>query len=309
MSDNSALTLLVLAGGLGSRFGGLKQMAPFGPNGETILDYSVFDAARAGFTRVVFVIREDFADAFRRRIDARYGGRLDVAYVCQDIHDVPPKFSVPPDRTKPWGTLHAVLAARKLIDRPFAVVNADDFYGPGAYREIARFLVSLAPGEDGLEHCCLVGYRLAKTLSPGGGVNRAICHVTPQGMLAGVEEHTAIARDADGVVRALNLAGDPVVVPDDVLVSMNLWGFKPSAFPKMAQCFADFLAIRGGDPRAECYIPSAIDGLIRTNQADCSVLTTEETWFGVTYPQDREHCVQRLAAMTTEGRYPESLWS
>ena len=308
MSGHLAPTLLVLAGGMGSRFGGLKQVAPFGPNGETILDYSVFDAVRAGFSRVVFVIREDFAEAFKRRIDERYGGRLDVVCVCQDIRDVPPGFSVPPGRSKPWGTLHAVLAARKLIDRPFAVINADDFYGPGAYRGIARFLTSPAPNGEDVEPCCLVGYRLANTLSPGGGVNRAICHVTPQGRLSGVEEHTAIARDANGAVRALNLAGEPVVVPDDVLVSMNLWGFMPSAFSKMERCFADFLATRGSDPGAECYIPTAVDGLIRADLADCRVLTTEESWFGVTYPQDREHCVQRLAEMTAAGMYPESLW-
>lgn len=300
-----SLTLVVLAAGLGSRYGGLKQLDPMGPNGEPLLDYAVFDALRAGFSRIVFVIREELAEAFERTIGVRYRHCIPVEYAFQSLTDIPARFSVPEGRVRPWGTLHAVLAARKLIDGPFATINADDFYGLDTYLALARFLGDGQGGEG--ERMCLVGYPLRATLSGSGVVNRGVCR-EQDGWLAGVAEHRSIALEDDGACYGLSPAGERVRVDLDCCVSMNCWGFRPSALEKMADFFGDFL-VSCGDPLAsECYIPSFVDALIASGQGGCRILGTSAAWFGVTYPDDKPDCVARIRRLIEAGVYPECLW-
>jgi hypothetical protein len=302
------LTLLVLAAGMGSRFGGLKQLEAVGPHGETVMDYAVFDAMQAGFTRVVFVIREDFAPLFKARIGSRYADRVPVAYALQDLHDVPPGFTVPPGRTRPWGTAHAVLAARSLLNGPFAVVNADDFYGRDAYLQVAAHLRQAAPTGSVKAQHCMAGYRIGRTLSAHGGVNRGICH-SEAGRLLSVEEHTDIALDTEGRCRGRRLDGTPVVIAPDALASMNCWGFTPAILPQLAAAFARFLADGGTTANAECYIPSVVDQLIQAQAADCRVLETDGRWFGVTFPQDKALCVDAIRQLVLAGVYPARSWA
>ena len=299
----------MLAAGLGSRFGGLKQLAPLGPAGETLLDYAVFDAHRAGFSRVVFVLREDFAAEFMARARPRYGERLAVDAVLQRLDDLPDGSALPPQRRKPWGTTHAVLAARDAIDGPFAVVNADDFYGRDAYRRVATFLADAAlAGASGAPlPACMVGYRLDHTLSDSGGVNRGICAVRGP-YLQSVQEHRDIVADGPGRCRGLDLAGTRVPIDADAVASMNFWGFTPAVFGPMQRGFEQFLRGPGTRDDAECYIPSVIDTLIRTDEAHCSVLPTDSHWFGVTYPQDAAGTAARLRQLTDDGTYPHPLW-
>ena len=222
-------TLLILAAGMGSRYGGLKQIDPMGPNGETVLDYSVFDAIRAGFGKVVFVIRRDFADAFKTAVGDKFRDRIEVAYAFQELHDLPEGFTIPVGREKPWGTAHAVRAARNDIDSPFAVINADDFYGQDAYQQLADYF-NQSNDEPELR-TCMVGYRLENTLSEHGSVNRGLCLVE-DGFLKGVEEHTVIAKGEDGIVRGSNLTNQRVNIAADAIVSMNFWGFTPALFAR-----------------------------------------------------------------------------
>lgn len=303
-------SLLVLAAGLGSRFGGLKQCVPMGPDGQTLIDYAVFDAHRAGFTRVVFVLGESFAADFVERAVARYGARLRVDAVVQRPDDLPDAFALPPRRRKPWGTTHAVLAARDAIDGPFGLINADDFYGREAYRQVAGFFTARggaarAPVEPA--HFCMVGYRLDRTLSGHGGVNRGICSHRNHGLQA-VEEHRDIVADAPGLCHGMNLRGERVALAGDAVASMNFWGLTPAVFEPMQRCFADFLREHGHRDDAECYIPSVVDTLVRTGQADCRILPTEAPWFGVTFAQDAAGTAQRLHELTEDGTYPRALW-
>ena len=302
-------TLVVLAAGLGSRYGGLKQLDPMGPNGEPLLDYAVFDAMRAGFGRVVFVIREELADAFERTIGSRYRHRIPVAYAFQSLTDIPARFSVPEGRVRPWGTLHAVLAAREQIDGPFAVINADDFYGVDAYYALARFLSNgQHNGQRGEgEQMCLVGYPLRATLSGSGSVNRGVCR-EQDGWLAGVAEHRSIALGSDGACYGLNPGGERLRIELDCLVSMNCWGFGLSALAKMAGFFDAFLASSGDPLASECYIPSFVDAMIASGEGNCRILDTSATWFGVTYPDDKPDCVARIRSLIEAGVYPECLW-
>lgn len=299
-------TLLVLAAGMGSRYGGLKQMDPMGPSGETVLDYSVYDAIRAGFGKVVFVIREDFAEAFRNSVGARFAGKIEVDYAFQKSDDLPDGFTVPEGRTKPWGTAHAVRAAREVVTGPFAVINADDFYGADAYQVIARWFAtdSGAPGKD---HYAMVGYPLRNTLSEHGSVNRGICGTDADGLLTDVEEVVEIAREADGLVRGTGLDGSRRQLRDDCPVSMNFWGFSAGFFDRIEEHFTEFLREKGGELKSECYIPTAVDDFIRRGVADCRVLETESSWFGVTYPEDKPHVVASIAARVTAGEYPSPL--
>ena len=303
----TAPTLLILAAGMGSRYGGLKQFDPMGPHGETLLDYSIVDALRAGFGRVVFVIRQDFSAAFKASIGMRYADRISVDYVYQDLLDVPDGFVVSPARTRPWGTLHAVLAARKTVDGPFAVINADDFYGFDAYRQVVRYFRD-AIATTGGGHYCMVGYPIGHTLSTSGGVNRGICRET-EGFLTGVEEHTGIVSGVDGRCRGFNLNGDCVEFSGDALASMNFWGFTPDIFGRMERYFADFLHACGRETDAECYIPSAVDYLIRTGETDCRILKTDASWFGVTYPQDKPASMANIRRLITAGEYATRLWA
>ncbi len=299
-------TLLVLAAGMGSRYGGLKQMDPMGPNGETVLDYSVFDAIRAGFGKVVFVIREDFAEAFREGVGARFADRITVDYAFQKLDDLPDGFSVPDGREKPWGTAHAVRAARHVIDGPFAVVNADDFYGADAYQVIARWFSGLNQS-DGKSHYSMVGYPLKNTLSDHGAVNRGICRTGEGHLLADVEEVVEITRGDDGVVRGTRLDGSPADIPNDRPVSMNLSAFTRESFDQIETHFADFLQAKGGEMKSECYIPTVVDDLINKGVADCTVLETSANWFGVTYPDDKPHVVESIARLVEDGTYPSPL--
>lgn len=299
-------TLLVLAAGMGSRYGGLKQMDPMGPAGETVLDYSVFDAIRAGFGKVVFIIREDFADSFRQTVGSRFAGRIEVDYAFQRLDDLPPGFAVPEGRTKPWGTAHAVRAARHVTRGPFAVINADDFYGSDAYQSVARWFATNddSPSRD---HYAMVGYPLRNTLSDHGSVNRGICQTDATGLLTDVEEVVDIARDADGIVRGSFLDGSRRAIPDDCPVSMNFWGFTDAFFGQLEDHFTAFLRDKGGELKSECYIPTVVDDMIRQGRADCRVLDTTSSWFGVTYPEDKPHVVASIARLVASGSYPSPL--
>lgn len=304
--SHAPLSLLVLAAGMGSRFGGLKQLEPVGPNGEIILDYSVHDALRAGFQRIVFVIRREFADVFNARIGSRYGESVHVDYAFQDLHDLPPGHRVPQGREKPWGTLHAVLSAREIIDGPFGVINADDFYGRDAYQRVAGFLARDSAG-GGPEHYCLAGYPVSQTLSPNGGVNRGICRESAGGLLDGVEELIDIRAGNDGVCRGTRLSGERVEVAPHAMASMNFWGFTPAVFAPMEVFFSDFLRDMTDPRRAECYIPSLVDHLVRRRKADCRVLPTASAWFGMTYPEDKPVCIESLRQLIAAGVYAEKL--
>jgi len=302
----SSPTLLILAAGMGSRYGGLKQMDPMGPNCETVLDYSVFDAIRAGFQRVVFIIRRDFAEAFQSGIGARFAGKIEVGYAYQSLDDLPEGFSVPAGRTKPWGTTHAIRAARHLINGPFAVINADDFYGRDAYERAAAFLLRPRT-QDATEHYAMVGYDLTKTLSDHGDVNRGICRTDENGFLSAVEEVVKIQREADGTIHGNYLNGERRPVPADAIVSMNFWAFDPSFMARIEEEFLHFLQERGQEEKSECYIPTVVDALIRSGRADCAVLPTTSSWFGVTYPEDKPHVVANIQGLIAAGAYPTSL--
>ena len=286
-------TLIILAAGMGSRYGGLKQMDPMGPNGETVLDYSVYDAIQAGFKRVVFIIREDFAPAFRKGIGARFEGKIEVEYAFQSLDDLPSGFKVPAGREKPWGTAHAVRAARHYVTGAFAVINADDFYGADAYLRITDYFNKSSKSDDEVSHYCMVGYQINKTLSEHGDVNRGIC-ADENGLLTDVEEITEIKREEDGQIRGNRLDGSRITIPESALASMNFWGFDDNFFSQLEKHFITFLEQYGNEMKSECYIPTVIDDLIRQNLADCRILETTSSWFGVTYPDDKPHVVDAI---------------
>lgn len=297
--------LVVLAAGMGSRYGGLKQMDPMGPNGETVLDYSVFDAIRAGFSKVIFVIREDFAEAFKTSVGAKFTSQIEVAYSYQKLDDLPEGFEVPEGREKPWGTSHAILAARDEIDRPFAVINADDFYGADAYQKAAGFLTSDHP-TDGKAHYALVGYQIVNTLSDHGSVNRGICQ-TAEGLLKGVEEVINISRKDEDQIEGTSLDGSTCQVSEDVVVSMNLWAFPQNFITELQDHFVQFLTAHRTEEKSECYIPTVVDDLVNRDIADCHVLETSSSWFGVTYPDDKPHVVASIQTLVDSGDYPTPL--
>jgi NDP-sugar pyrophosphorylase family protein len=293
--------LLVLAAGMGSRYGGLKQLDPVGPGGETLLDYSVHDAIRAGFDRVVFLIRRDIEKDFRAQIGGRYAGKIAVDYAFQQLDALPDGFKPPADRTKPWGTAHAVWCARDAVTTPFAAINADDFYGADAFRRVGKFLQSADPAAQPATFA-MAGYRLDKTLSDHGTVARGICEVGPDGLLRRVEEMTDIARRTDGAI-----AGGNRLLPGDVPVSMNFWGFTPQIFPFLEKVLRQFLAANIGSEKAEHYIPTAVAEMIAVGEATVRVLPTEADWFGVTYREDRPRVVESLARLVASGAYPAAL--
>ena len=294
-------TLLVLAAGMGSRYGGLKQVDPVGPSGEAILDYSVFDAVRGGFGKVVFVIRHDFEAEFREKVGSKYEGMVPVEYCFQDIADIPAPYSVPEGRTKPWGTAHATRAARAAVSEPFAVINADDFYGRDAFAKLGAFLSEAKP-----MHFAMVGYRLDLTLSENGSVARGICEVSGDGTLRGVTEMTKLVRAGDVAENRENPEA-PVTVPLDARVSMTLWGFTPELFDELERLFPEWLAANGTLPKSEWYIPFVVDELIHAGRADCHVLPTDSRWFGVTYREDKPFVVAEIAKLVAAGEYPGSL--
>ena len=298
-------TLVVLAAGMGSRYGGLKQVDPVGPSGEAILDYSVFDAMRGGFGKVVFIIRHDFEDEFKSKVGAKYEGLLPVDYCYQDIADLPAPFKVPEGRSKPWGTAHATRAARSVVHEPFAVINADDFYGRDAFAKLGTFLSSPS-SEDGTLHFAMVGYRLDLTLSENGSVARGVCDVAPDGTLRGVREMTKLVRAGDVAENREN-PDAPDKVPLAARVSMNLWGFTPGLFTELEKRFPEWLAVNGSKEKSEWYIPFVVDELIHEGKADCRVLPTDSSWFGVTYREDRPYVVSEIAKLVAAREYPANL--
>jgi hypothetical protein len=304
MRDSS---LLVLAAGIGRRYKGLKQIDPVGPAGEAILDYSLYDALRAGFNRVVFVIRRKIEEAFRRSIGDYWETRMRVAYAYQEIEAaLPAGFAVPPGRQKPWGTAHAVLVGRKAIDSPFAVINADDFYGPGAYREIGGWLKQ-APPSGGPAEYCFVGYTLANTLSEFGSVSRGVCSLDAGGYLTEVVERLKIEKQGDGG-RMMDADGRWILLPGVTVVSLNLWGFTPTVFAHLERSFAAFLARLGAaESEAEYFIPAAVNELVKSGKARVKCLATAEQWFGVTYPQDVPPVRKRIRELVAQGVYPERI--
>jgi NDP-sugar pyrophosphorylase family protein len=297
-------SLIVLAAGMGSRYGGLKQLDPMGPNGETVLDYSVYDAIRAGFNRVIFVIREDFADAFKSGIGERFSKLIQVDYAYQRLDDLPAPFSPPAGRTKPWGTTHAIRAARELVDGPFAVINADDFYGRDAYLQASRFLKN--SDED---RCGLVAYPLENTLSEHGSVNRGICEVSQEQMLLAVEEVVKISRDASGEISGIGLNTERRVLGAKAPASMNFWAFPQRFMADIELEFFDFLVQHGDKETSEFYIPTVVDSLIHKGKTQCEVIETSATWFGVTFPEDKPFVVESIAELISKGDYPEKLSS
>ena len=300
-------TLVVLAAGMGSRYGGLKQVDPVGPSGEAILDYSVFDAHRAGFGKVVFIIRKDIEEVFRSQIGAKYEGLLPVDYAFQDIHDLPAPYAVPAGRTKPWGTAHAIRAARHAVHEPFAAINADDFYGRDAFARLAAFLGNADAQQRVPPHFAMVGYKLDLTLSDHGSVARGICQVTPDGHLVGVTEMTKLVRTPDGAENRED-PDSPVKLTGTERVSMNLWGFTPALFDALEARFPAWLAQRGAEEKSEWYIPFVVDEMIHEGAAAVEVLPTESAWFGVTYREDKPFVTDAIRSLVDAGEYPASLF-
>jgi dTDP-glucose pyrophosphorylase len=297
-------TLVVLAAGIGNRYGGLKQMDAVGPSGETIVDYSIFDAARAGFNKVVFVIRRSIESDFREVYLDKLAKKIDVDYVFQEIEDVPSGLSVPAGRKKPWGTSQAVLVSRSKVRAPFAAINADDFYGQEAFQVMAAFLRGLGTGDLSYS---LVGYDLETTLSEHGTVARGVCDVDETGYLKGIVERTRIERSADGIVYQDD-TGRQTPFHGRETVSMNFWGFTPTFFGFAAEAFERFVREKADDPKAELYIPLVVNDLIKTGRARVQVLPSGQKWFGVTYKDDKPMVVAELKKLVDAGLYPSPLW-
>lgn len=297
-------TLVIMAAGMGSRYGGLKQIDPVGPSGEIVLDYSVYDAIQAGFGKVVFIIRPDIETVFREKIAARFAGRIETAYAFQTLDKIPAPFRVPEGRVKPWGTGHAVLVARDQVDGPFAVLNADDFYGRDSFRVLADELRTMAP--DSAESC-MIGFYIKNTISPHGGVTRAQC-VVQEGYLQSVIERFEIERGDDGIIR-FNDSGRLVEMADDELTSMNMWGFSPRLFDFLEKEFVRFLEKEGGQLKSEYLLPTIVDQMIRTGATRVNVLPTDEKWMGVTYTDDKPLVMAGIRDLIARGLYPENLWA
>ena len=297
-------TLLILAAGMGSRYGGMKQVDPFGPSGETITDYSIYDAIHAGFERFVFVISPKMEEEFLTSYVKKFPSNLVVEYVIQSIEDLPEGYSLPADRVKPWGTAHAVLMAKDIINEPFAVINADDYYGRKSYKIMQHFLAQV--GKTGEGHYCMVGFELNKTVSEHGSVARGICQVDDQGYLEGMVERIKIFLKEGVIV----YEEDSVIHPLDPMstVSMNLFGFTPDFFAHAEENFKAFLKENIGNPKAEFFIPLVVDNLIHAGKSKMSVLQTPESWFGVTYQEDKPRVRAAIQKLVDEGAYPESLW-
>ena len=303
-------TLVIMAAGIGSRFGGgIKQLTSFGPNGEIIMDYSIYDAVKAGFNKIVFVIRHDLEADFKSIIGRRIAARIPVAYAFQDLRDLPDGFSLPEGRTKPWGTGQAILACRGLINEPFAVINADDFYGRDAFEKVHQYLVSHSAGTDRLQ-AAMAGFILENTLSEHGGVTRGICSLDTNGSLLGVKETKNIIKTGEGAA-VVHPDSSRISVDGQSLVSMNFWGFFPDFIDKLQDGFRQFLSslTKENEQTAEYLLPIIIDGMLRQNTADVSVLKTTGRWFGVTYKEDVPAVIRQIRELITSGRYPSSLWT
>jgi NDP-sugar pyrophosphorylase family protein len=295
-------TLLILAAGMASRYGSLKQIQQFGPSGETIIDYSIYDAIRAGFGKIVFIIRENFAEDFKEIFEPKLKGKVETAYVFQDMEAFTDGFQIPADRTKPWGTAHAVLCAKGAINEPFAVINADDFYGRDAFEKMAAFLKS----ECADDKYSVVGYELGKTVSEYGSVSRGVCEVNGSGNLAGITERTKISVNGGKIMYE---EGDKQVeLGPKTPVSMNFWGFAPSVFPVSEKLFSQFLEQNIDNPKSEFFIPIVVDQFIAAGMGSVKVIPTSSQWFGVTYKEDAPGVQQSLSALVQSGEYPDNLW-
>ena len=296
-------TLVVLAAGIGSRYQGLKQIDAIGPGGEAIIDYSIYDAIRAGFGKVVFVVRRSIEEDVRRFFEPKLRGRIDLDFVLQETDMIPDVNPAPVPREKPWGTAHAVLCARSAVREPFAVINGDDFYGQSSYTLLHQFLVE---NQDS-QNYAMVGFQLEKTLSDYGSVARGVCQVNDDGTLRNITEHTRIYR-ADGKIITEMPGGDQSVFTGKEIVSMNFWGFMPGVFDYFEELFRKFLKEKGQDPKAEYFIPIPLARLISEGTIRLTVLDGQESWFGVTYKEDKPGVVKRIRDFISAGQYPEKLW-
>jgi choline kinase len=297
-------TLFVLAAGMGSRYGGLKQLDGLGPNGETIMDYSIYDAMKAGFGKIVFVIRSSFEKDFKTVVINKFKDLIDTDIVFQEINKVPEGSIYNPEREKPWGTNHAVLMGKDAIHEPFAVINADDFYGQESFSILADFLRKV---EGKKNEYCMVGYHVGNTLSESGAVSRGVCVVDENGLLQNVVERTHI-EEKGGTINYLNEINEEVTILPNTPVSMNMWGFTPDYFDYSEEFFKEFLAENGQKLKSEFYIPLAVNNLIVEHKATCKVLDTPSKWFGVTYAEDRPQVVLKINELIRKGVYPEKLF-
>lgn len=308
MNRNEKPTLIIMAAGMGSRYGGLKQVDRITDTGEIILDFSLYDAMMAGFERAVFVIKEEHRELFRELVDERAGRYMQVEYAYQKLDDIPEGFEIPEGRQKPWGTGHAVLACRHLINGPFAVINADDYYGAGGFSDIYEYLTGNRDGEK--YSYCMVGYKLENTVTENGHVARGVCDIDENGYLKQVTERTKIMRKEQGISYTEDDGRTWVKLPDDTVVSMNFWGFSHSMMEELEKGMPEFLdtALKNNPIKGEYYLPAAADRLIREGKATVKVLTSHDKWYGVTYKQDREDVKNALESMKDKGFYPEKLW-
>ncbi|MBO4434997.1 MAG: nucleotidyltransferase [Bacteroidales bacterium] len=306
-------TLLVLAAGMGSRYGGLKQMDGLGPNGETIIDYSIYDAVEAGFGKVVYIVREYFKEDMKKHVEARYanvktidGKPLEFVFVTQELDKIPAGFNVNPERVKPWGTAHAMLMAKDVIHEPFAVINGDDYYGKESFKVLGDWCRA---HENSKGQYCIIGFELENTLSENGSVSRGICRYDGKGILQDVTEHLDIAKADDGKVYGENsTTGEKVELAAKALCSMNMWGFTPDYFGQSEESFRTFLTNYGMELKKEFYIPYAVDTIVKSGKGQCEVLSTPSKWFGVTYKEDRPGVVAKFADLVAKGVYPSPLY-
>lgn len=298
--------LVIMAAGLGSRYGGLKQMDPISDKGEIILDFSLYDAYLAGFKKAVFIIKEEHEKDFRDLIDDRAGKHMEIAYAFQKLDDIPEGYEVPAERVKPWGTCHAVMAARDIIDGPFAVINADDYYGPGAFQTIYEYLQGAE--DDDKYRFAMVGYDVEKTLTENGTVSRGVCQKSEEGFLTDIVERTKIGWHEEGV--AYEEDGKWVEVPYGTPVSMNFWGFTKAMMDEMIQRFPSFLdeALKSNPIKGEYFLPGVVDQLLKEGKATVKVLSSHDKWYGVTYKEDKQTVVDALQSMKDNGLYPDKLW-
>ncbi|MFV0506202.1 MAG: NDP-sugar synthase [Bacteroidales bacterium] len=297
-------TLVILAAGMGSRYGGLKQMDAFGPSGEAIIDYSIYDAIKAGFGKVVFIIRHDFAEAFKKAFGPKLEGKINVEYVYQELTNLPEGFSVPEGRGKPWGTAHASMMAQSAVNEPFLIINADDFYGREAYKVAYNFLTTNADSKEN----AVIGYRLNKTITEHGTVSRGVCVADNNGHLTEVVERLKIKRDKDGKIYFFDQE-PKTELAEETPVSMNMWAFKPNVFDIFKSQFVGFLKERGTEMKSEYLIPTVVMDAIQSGDIRVKLLDSPATWFGVTYPEDKPFVIEQIKALLDKDEYPQNLWS
>ena len=307
IQSNENLTLVIMAAGIGSRYGGLKQIEPLGPNGEVIIDYSVFDAVRAGFKKVVAIIRKDIEVDFRQFIGKRLERNLDVEYVFQEVNALPAGFVVPATRTKPWGTTQAILAAQSAVGGNFAVINADDFYGAGAFSVLAQYTQACS-GDSNPVAAINVGYLIENTLSEFGSVTRGVCETGNDGLLQKIAERKKVQKFPDGIKYAADDAAW-VTISSSTLASMNMWGFSPAIFGLLRDKFESFLKKQGSEVSSESILPTEIGTLIDENKVAVKMVQTDEKWFGVTYKEDKEFVADTIKKLVENGTYPHKLWT